>query len=58
MKDANGNILFQAKDGAVTCKTGTFENVTVQGTLNGVTGTFKSLNMHKQWRYGSRRNII
>jgi hypothetical protein len=44
MKDANGNILFQAKDGAVTCKTGTFENVTVQGTLKGVTGTFKSLN--------------
>ena len=44
MKDANGNILFQAKDGAVTCKTGTFENVTIQGTLNGVTGSFKSLN--------------
>lgn len=44
MKDANGNILFQAKDGAVTCKTGTFENVTVQGTLKGVSGTFKTLN--------------
>lgn len=44
MKDTNGNILFQAKDGAVTCKTGTFENVTIQGTLNGVTGSFKSLN--------------
>lgn len=44
MKDANGNTLFQAKDGAVTCKTGTFENVTIQGTLKGVTGTFKSLN--------------
>ena len=30
MKDSNGNILFQAKDGKVTCKTGTFDNVTVQ----------------------------
>lgn len=44
MKDANGNILFQAKDGAVTCKTGTFENVTIAGTLQGVSGTFKTLN--------------
>jgi len=44
MKDSDGNILFQAKDGSVTCKTGTFENVTVSGKLNGVTGSFKSLN--------------
>lgn len=44
MKDANGNVLFQAKDGNVTCKTGTFENVTVKGTLEGVSGSFKSLN--------------
>lgn len=44
MKDAAGNILFQAKDGAVTCKTGTFENVTIAGTLQGVSGTFKTLN--------------
>lgn len=43
MKDANGNILFQAKDGAVTCKTGTFENVIISGTLKGVSGSFKSL---------------
>lgn len=43
MKDSAGNILFQAKDGNVTCKTGTFENVTVSGTLQGVTGSFKSL---------------
>lgn len=34
MKDNQGNILFQAKDGNVTCKTGTFENVTVNGDLN------------------------
>ena len=33
MKDANGNILFQAKGGEVTCKTGTFENVNVYGDL-------------------------
>lgn len=33
MKDANGNILFQAKDGNVTCKTGTFENIKVIGSL-------------------------
>ena len=44
MKDGNGNILFQAKDGAVICKTGTFENVEISGVLNGVTGSFKSLN--------------
>ena len=33
MKDANGNLLFTAKDGAVSCKTGTFENITISGTL-------------------------
>ena len=33
MKDADGNILFQAKDGTVTCKTGTFENVKVIGDI-------------------------
>lgn len=43
MKDANGNLLFTAKDGAVSCKTGTFENVTISGTLKGVSGSFKSL---------------
>lgn len=43
MKDADGNVLFQAKDGNVTCKTGTFENVTIKGVLQGVTGSFKSL---------------
>lgn len=35
MKDAGGNILFQAKDGNVTCRTGTFENVTIKGSLSG-----------------------
>lgn len=33
MKDGQGNILFQAKNGNVTCKTGTFENVNVKGTI-------------------------
>lgn len=28
MKDANGNIIFQAKDGNVTCNSGTFANGT------------------------------
>lgn len=38
MKDANGNILFQAKDGVVTCKTGTFNDVVVQsGKIAGFT---------------------
>lgn len=43
MKDDQGNILFQVKDGNVTCKTGNFENVTISGILSGVTGSFKNL---------------
>ena len=44
MKDANGNILFQAKDGNVTCKTGTFNNIDVQsGTIGGFTITANML---------------
>lgn len=31
MKDASGNIIFQAKDGNVTCNRGTFNNITVKG---------------------------
>lgn len=31
MKDANGNIIFQAKDGDVTCNSGIFKNITVKG---------------------------
>lgn len=31
MKDANGNIIFQAKDGNVTCNSGTFKNIAVKG---------------------------
>ena len=30
MKDANGNVLFQAKDGVVQCQTGVFNNIDVQ----------------------------
>lgn len=33
MKDSSGNVLFQAKDGNVTCKTGTFENIKIVGSL-------------------------
>lgn len=31
MKDADGNIIFQAKDGDVICDSGTFKNITVKG---------------------------
>lgn len=31
MKDADGNIIFQAKNGNVTCNRGTFKNITVKG---------------------------
>lgn len=33
MKDADGNIIFQAKDGNVTCDSGTFTNVKVIGSI-------------------------
>lgn len=38
MKDASGNIVFQAKDGNVVCNSGTFNNITVKGnsTLEGI----------------------
>ena len=31
MKGADDNIIFQAKDGNVTCNSGTFKNITVKG---------------------------
>ena len=31
MKDTDDNIIFQAKDGNVTCNSGTFKNITVKG---------------------------
>ena len=33
MKDSSGNVLFQAKDGNVTCNTGTFSNCVLDGYL-------------------------
>lgn len=33
MKDAAGNILFQAKDGNVICRTGAFEGIKVSGDI-------------------------
>ena len=33
MRDAAGNILFQAKDGNVVCRAGTFENIKVSGDI-------------------------
>lgn len=50
MKDADGNIIFQAKDGNVTCNSGAFNNIKVtgnsefSGTMKAVSGSFKSLN--------------
>ena len=36
MKDSGGNVVFKAKDGTVTCKTGTFNNIAVQsGSIAG-----------------------
>lgn len=40
MKNSAGEVVFEAKDGEVTCKTGTFENVTVHGYLQ---TTFKNI---------------
>lgn len=50
MKDDEGNIIFQAKDGNVTCNSGIFNNIKVagnsefSGTMKAVSGSFKSLN--------------
>lgn len=33
MKDSSGNVVFKAKDGNITCKVGTFENIKVIGSL-------------------------
>lgn len=36
MKDAAGNVVFVAKDGNVTCRTGTFNNVNIEsGVISG-----------------------
>lgn len=43
MKDSDGNVIVEIKDGNVTCNTGNFMDVVVSGTLQGVTGTFKNL---------------
>ena len=58
MRDGNGNAIFQAKDGNVTCKTGTFENVTVKsGTIGGfditdtAIGTDGATSLHDQSSY-------
>lgn len=40
MKDSSGNVLFQAKDGNVICKTGTFENITVNKAK--ITGSLRN----------------
>ena len=51
MKDNNGNILFQAKDGNVVCKTGTFENINLTGTINSVSGKIGNLSINSDGLY-------
>lgn len=45
MKDSRGNVEFLAKDGNVTCNTGTFNNVTVNGTINSGAGKIGGFNL-------------
>lgn len=60
MRDGNGNVIFQAKDGNVTCKTGTFDGITVTDALikrqrnpfTQINGSFTALDddtMHTQY---------
>lgn len=41
MKDSAGNIIFQAKDGNVTCKSGSFQNINVSGNITADTLNLK-----------------
>ena len=45
MKDSAGAIIFQAKDGEVTCNKGTFENVDVSGTITATSGKIAGFNV-------------
>ncbi len=40
MTDSNGRIVFSARDGAVTCNTGNFDNVHVKGVIEAESGIF------------------
>lgn len=48
MKDSDGNVVFEAKDGNVTCNKGTFENVDVSGTITSTKGSIGSLNIDEK----------
>ncbi len=37
MRDSNGNLMFEAKDGVVTCNVGNFKNVNISGALTAQT---------------------
>ena len=43
MRDGSGNILFQAKDGVVTCNTGNFRNIHISGN-----STFRGFVFHEK----------
>lgn len=51
MRDAAGNILFQAKDGNVICRTGTFENVVFSGLLRKKKTIVTSSNFNEIFKY-------
>lgn len=55
MKDSAGNILFKAKDGNVTCKTGVFDGITVRNAAieSGTISGFKFDNTTKQMLAGT-----
>lgn len=45
MTDENDNIIFQAKDGEVTCNKGTFKDVDVSGTITATSGKIAGFNV-------------
>lgn len=52
MKDSEGNILFQVKDGNVTCNIGTFNGVNVRGNLlSGNEQTWNEIDVNAQAGY-------
>ena len=56
MRDAAGNILFQAKDGNVICRTGTFENIKVSGDITAESMNLKISDAPYEADYSQRPN--
>lgn len=49
MKDTDGNVIFSAKDGVVTCNTGNFNNVNVESGVVGGLKLKENLLVSKNW---------